>query len=229
MIASVHLADVGARRALALSRKPPAPASIPGLRSANAGLCAPLSASVLPAPQFGRMALIAFWEGDDAIDAFLADHPLAATLATGWHVRLEPLRAYGTWPGLPTDLATERHVAHEGPVAAVTMGRLIPSQAVRFLRTSAKASGSALAAPGLLWGTGIANPPSFFSTVSLWESTKAVSTYAYGNREPAHPDAIASGEAKPFHHEQAFIRFRPYAAQGRLDGKNPLAFQTEPA
>ena len=28
--------------------------------------------------------------------------------------------------------------------------------------------------------------------------------------------------AKPFHHEMAFIRFRPYASTGHLGGRNPL-------
>jgi hypothetical protein len=233
MIASVHLADVGALRALALSRKPPAPASIPGLRSANVGLCAPLSGSLLPLPQFGRAALIAFWDDDDALDAFLADHPLAAKFAPGWHLRLAPLRAHGTWPGLPRDeVPTQRAIDHDGPVAALTMGRLRASQAIRFLRTSAKAEAAAVVAPGLMWTTGIAKVPSFVATCSLWESTRALSTYAYGNREPAHPDAIASGDAKSFHHEQAFIRFRPYGAHGHLEGKNPLAdslLTSEPA
>jgi hypothetical protein len=224
MIASVHLADVGVRRALALTRKPPAAGSIPGLRNANVGIGAPLGGSVFPSPQFGRAVLVAFWEDDDALSSFLDDHPLAAKFASGWHVRLAPLRAYGTWPGLPREEITdERHVDHEGPVAALTMGRPRSTQLLRFLRTSSKAEASAVVAPGLIWTTGIARPPSFVSTCSLWESTRALSTYAYGNRDTAHPDAITAGDAKPFHHEQTFIRFRPYAAQGHLDGKNPLA------
>ena len=224
MIASVHLADVGARTALAMSRKPPPPGSISGLRRAETALAAPLGASILPKPQFGRAGLVAFWDDDDAIDRFLTDDPLAAKFASGWHVRLAPLRAYGTWPGFPREEVTDqRHVEHEGPVAAITMGRLRTSQAIRFLRASAKAEGAVLEAPGVTFTTGLARPPSFVSTFSLWESTRALSTYAYGSKEPAHPDAIANGEAKPFHHQQAFIRFRPYASQGRLEGKNPLA------
>ena len=38
----------------------------------------------------------------------------------------------------------------------------------------------------------------------------------------AHPVAITRDRAKPFHHEEAFIRFRPYAVHGNLEGKNPL-------
>jgi hypothetical protein len=56
----------------------------------------------------------------------------------------------------------------------------------------------------------------------LWESTRALSTYAYGAGDRRHPDAIDVDAAKPFHHRSAFVRFRPYATRGSLGGKNPL-------
>jgi hypothetical protein len=222
MIASVHVADVGARSALALVRKAPKPAEVSGLRHADVALTAPLSASLLGKPDPGRIGLVALWDDDDALDRFLSSHPLAAKLDGGWHVRLAPLRAFGTWPGLPTDLTTSRAVTNEGPVGVLTLGRLRFSQAVRFLRTSAKAEGRAIVAPGLIWATGMARPP-FVCTCSLWESARASATYAFGRAEPAHADAITAGEEKPFHHQQAFIRFRPYGSVGHLDGRNPLA------
>ncbi len=103
----------------------------------------------------------------------------------------------------------------------LTLGRLRLTQLPRFLRTSAVAEGRAIEAPGMIWATGLARPP-FVATCSLWESTKALSTYAYGRAEPAHADAIAEQDTKDFHHETAFIRFRPYGSEGSLDGKNPL-------
>ena len=223
MRASVHLADVGVGAALASARKPPAAGSIAGLRNAEVGLAAPLRPSLLPRPQLGRVALIAFWEDDDAIDRFVAEHPLAARFASGWSVHLEPLRAFGTWPGLPRELPSARAVDYDGPVGVITLGRLRASQAPRFMRASAHAEAAVLAATGLTWASGIARVPKIVATFSLWESAKAAATYAYGRREPAHSDAIAAGESKPFHHQQAFIRFRPYDARGHLDGKNPLA------
>ena len=96
------------------------------------------------------------------------------------------------------------------------------SQAPRFFRASAKAEGRAAVAPGLVWGTGLGRPP-FVCTFSMWESTRALMTYAYGHAEPEHSQAIAAGETKAFHHQSAFIRFRPYAAKGHLDGANALA------
>jgi len=229
MIASVHIADVGARYALAITRKPPAPGSIAGLRNAEVGLAAPLRSKLLPSVQFGRATLVAYWEDDAALDHFLGADPLAARFASGWRVRLAPLRAYGTWPGLPASVPSTRQVDNEGPVVVLTMGRLIPSQAIRFLRTSAKAEASVLQASGLIWATGFARPPSLVATCSLWESTRAVSAYAFGHSDPRHPDAIATGEAKAFHKQQAFVRFRPYDSQGALGGKNPLDAAWMPA
>jgi len=222
MIASVHVADVGARRALGILRRAPHPDAVPGLRHADVGLTAPLSASVLPAPDLRRVGLVASWEDDAALDRFLDDAPLARALAGGWRVRLEPLRLWGSWPGVPEDLPRSRHVEHDGPAAVLTLGRLRLTQAPRFFRASARAEGRAVEAPGVIWSTGLARPP-FVATCSLWSSTEALATYAYGRDEPAHADAIAADRARPFHHRSAFVRFRPYASEGRLDGRNPLA------
>lgn len=221
MIASVHLANIGAGKALGVLRKAPQVASTPGLLSANVAATAPLSGSLRPSPDFGRVGLVAFWENDEAITRFLASDPMAAKLAGGFHLRLEPLRAHGSWPGLPTDVSKSRAVEYDGVAAVLTLARTRISQLPRFLRTSAKAEGRAIQSPGLVWATGLARPP-FFATFSLWQSTEALSTYAYGADEAEHHDAIAEGRRKEFHHLSAFIRFRPYGSEGHLDGKNPL-------
>lgn len=63
--------------------------------------------------------------------------------------------ARGSWPGLPDDTPTARAVDQAGPVAALTLGRLRVTQAVRFLRAGAKAEARVLGAPGLVWATGL--------------------------------------------------------------------------
>jgi hypothetical protein len=221
MLASVHIADVPVSTSLSLLRKTPKPASTPGLRSARLALAAPLRSSLLPAPSLKRAGLVAFWDDDGALDAFLADSPVAAALADGWRVRLEPLRAYGAWPGLDETVPAARNVAGSGPAAVLTLGRLRLTQTVRFLRASAKAEAAVLDAPGLIWATGLGRPP-FVATFSLWHDASAIAAYAYDDRGAAHPRAIAEDRAKHFHHEEAFIRFRPYASAGHLDGANPL-------
>ena len=222
MIASVHVADVGVRRTLRFLRRAPEPGSVPGLRHADVAFAAPLGGSVLPSPDLRRVALVAFWDADEDVDRFLGDSPVAAGLEGGWHVRLAPLRLWGSWPGVPDDLPRARHVEHEGPAAVLTLGRLRLPQAPRFVRTSARAEARAVEDPGMIWGTGLARPP-FVATCSLWSSTEALATYAYGREHPAHTAAIAADRARAFHHRSAFIRFRPYASEGRLEGRNPLA------
>jgi hypothetical protein len=222
MIASVHLADVGWRSTFGMLRRHPRPESVAGLRGAEMAIAAPLSGSPLPSLDLGRVALIAFWDDDDAVDRFLSRHPIAERLAGGWHARLEPLRAFGSWPGLPADLPRNRTVEHDGPAAVITLGRLRLSQAVRFLRASNKAETGVLDAPGLTWATGLARPP-VVATCSLWESWHDLSNYAYGDSARPHPSAITADRAKPFHHQSAFIRFRPYESRGHLAGRNPLA------
>lgn len=221
-VVSVHIADIGAGPGLRLlARRRPRPGSVAGLRHADLGAAAPLSGSLLPAPTFGRVAFIGFWDDDAAVDRFVRGHPLGGTLSDGWQARLEPLRRFGSWPGLPDDLSASRHTEYDGPAVVLTLGRLRLRRAVPFLRASAKAEAAVVAAPGVRWATGLARPP-FVATCSLWESTRALAAYAYGARDRGHPDAIDADAAQPFHHRSAFVRFRPYHVEGRLTGANPL-------
>ena len=184
MIASVHVADVGKGAALGFVRKAPSPEQVPGLRQANVALTAPLSGSVRPKPDLGRVGLVAFWDDDTALDGFLASNPMAEKLVDGWRVRLEPLRMHGSWPGVPDDIPKQRRVDLAGPAAVLTLARVKAHRVVPFFRTSAKAEGAVLGAPGLIWATGMAKPP-FVATCSLWESSDALQDYAYGGTMPS--------------------------------------------
>jgi hypothetical protein len=221
MIASVHIADVGVRTAIGLQRRSPKPARTPGLRWASTALAAPISPKVLPGVQVSRVALLAFWDDDAALDRFLAESAVARSLDGGWRARLEPLRAFGSWPGLDDAIPRARRVDHDGPVLVFTLGRLRLTQAPRFLRASARAQRSALAGDGLQWGTAMARPP-FVATCTQWASSDAVASYAYGTADLGHPDAITTDRTKPFHHESAFIRFRICETFGGLSGRNPI-------
>src|SRR4029450_12381527 len=112
------------------------------------------------------------------------------------------------------DIPKQRRVDLAGPAAVLTLGRVRAHRVVAFFRASAKAEGAVLDAPGLIWATGMAKPP-FVATCSLWESSDALQGYAYGGAMPEHPGAIAADHAHPFHHQSAFIRFRPYGSEGK--------------
>jgi hypothetical protein len=165
---------------------------------------------------FGRLGTFTFWEDDAALDRRLASHPHTG----GWSARLEPLRRFGTWPGLPEEVPRTRKVDHDGPALVLTLGRARLPRVFSFLQTSKAAEKAVLDASGVRWASGFAKPP-FFATCSIWESDDALMTYAYGD-DPGHPGAIDADRAKPFHHESAFVRFRPYDVRGSLEGRNPL-------
>lgn len=222
MIVSVHLADVGPRAALAALRRPPRRSDVPGLTYAETVTTAPLGGGLLPAPRPSRVGMIAAWNDDEALDAFDRDHPLAATFAAGWEVRMQPLRVSGRWPEMPGLPERALPVDDTEPVIALTLGRLRLHRALPFLRSAAAAENDAVADGALIASTGLARPPRLVSTFSIWRSMAAMREYAYG-KDGSHQAAVRNDRARPFHHVSAFVRFRPYASRGSWDGRDPLA------
>ncbi|HET7445305.1 MAG TPA: hypothetical protein VFJ57_11650 [Solirubrobacterales bacterium] len=225
MIVSFHLADPGPGAALKALRRPPAPGAVPGLTYAETVTTAPISAGLLPSPRPKRVGMIAAWESDEALDEFGGSHPLAATFAEGWEVRMRPLRVSGHWPEMPWLPEQPLPVDDEEPVVALTLGRLRLARAVPFLRSAAAAEAEAVADGAMLASTGLARPPRLVSTFSIWRSMAAMREYAYG-KAGAHQAAVRNDRARPFHHASAFVRFRPYASRGIWDGRDPLAAVT---
>ncbi len=227
-IVSVHLAQV-------------APLAVPGILRARVGSNGPVFArtmigadlgpSVLPTPSPGRVGLVAVWEDDNALDAFLADDPLAARLASGWHVRLQPLRTVGATAGIPSLVTEEQPVDPEEAVVVLTYGRTRVLGLPRFLRASAKAEAAALGASGLLASTGLARPPHVVSTFSVWRTVREMRAYVSGQAGSGsgHVDATRADRERGFHHDSLFARFRPYATAGLWDGRDPLAGLLRPA
>lgn len=219
-VASVHIADVGLPRSLALLRRP-RPDSVPGLIRADTGLAATFGTT--PArPSPGRVGLIAFWNDSDDLDRFDAGHPLASSLRDGLAIRARPLRVHGAWPGIGDDVSRKRVVDHDGPVLVLTLARTRFSRTLPFFRASQPAEKAVRGAPGNVFATAVLRPP-FIASVSLWESSEAAIGYAYSGNLPGHPEAIAAGRDKPFHHQQAFVRLAIDEIRGSLGGRNPLA------
>jgi hypothetical protein len=228
MIVSVHIADVGWLRAPRLLFRRPDVPHTPGLIYADPVTTAPLSARPLPRPAPGRVGLIAAWEDDAALDRFLREGPWAEQLAGGWHVRLQPLRVFGSWAQMPDLPSRQLPVDDAEPVAVLTLGRLRLSRARPFLRSAAAAEAAAVGDEAMVASTGLARPPRLVSTFSIWRSAGEMRRYAFG-KSGAHQAAVKADRQRPFHRESAFIRFRPYASHGSWDGRDPLATAEQPA
>jgi heme-degrading monooxygenase HmoA len=227
MIASVSIADIGvpATARFVIGGR----AKAPGLLDLHTGQTARFRDSVRPDVAFGRVATIGFWDDDESLDRFLtgdtgsrrADR-VAEPLRGGLTVRLRPLRVHGAWPGLPEDTPTERDVDSDGPVVVLTIGYLRALRSVPWLRASARAQGALGGADGLVWAMGMSQPPRFVATMSFWESAEASKAYAFAPTG-GHHAAVEANRATPFMHQEAFIRFHPYASSGSLGGNPSLA------
>jgi hypothetical protein len=222
VIVSVHIAAVGPREAAEVLLRQPRPVRVPGLTYAETTTVAPLGEPLLPPRQLGRVGMIAAWESDEALDDFSCAHPIGRRLARGWQVRLEPLRVSGAWAGMPGLPARALPVDDTEPVGVLTLGRLRLLRTGAFRRSAAPAEAAAVDSPALLAGTGLARPPRLVATFTLWRSAAAMRDYAY-SRGASHQAAVSADRERPFHHESAFVRFRPYASRGRWDGHDPLA------
>lgn len=221
MVVSVHIAPEGVRRAVGLVRSGQR-LEAPGLRYAEAAGMVPLAAMAPPLPPRGA-ALIASWEDDSALDAFLAEHPVAERLAGAWHVRLEPRRVVGAWPEMPGLPGEELRMEPDEPAVVLTLGRPRLLRFPPFVRTSRPAEKLAVEHPAFVAGTALARLPRFVATFSIWRTVREMRDYSLGRPDPAHVNAIRADRAKTFHHQEAFVRFRPYAAHGSWDGRDPLA------
>ena len=215
MIATVHIADIGRSSTLRSLRRHPDASTIAGLRWLDVAVAVPL-ASTRP-PGLRRALMLAFWDDEAAAADFADNHPAAAPFeaAQGYHAVLRPLRAFGTWPGLPPDTPRTRTTPHDGRVAVFTLGRLRLTQTVRFLRASRPAERAAIGADGFVWGTAAAYPP-FVATFSVWDGPEAAAAYAYGSPDAGHPRAITAQRRKDFHHQSAFVRFGIIDERGAL-------------
>jgi hypothetical protein len=222
VIVSVHIADVRPREAAEVLLRPPKPACVPGLTYVETTTTAPLGAPLLPPRQLGRVGMIAAWENDAALEHFSRLHPIARHFAGGWQVRLRPLHVFGAWAGMPGLPARALPVEDEEPVGVLTLGRLRLRRIAAFRRSAGPAEADAIANPALLAGTGMACPPRLVATFTLWRGAGAMRAYA-GSVGGPHRAAVQADRAKAFHHESAFVRFRPYASSGSWDGRDPLA------
>lgn len=229
MIFSAHVADTGPIEAL--RRRTPDAEEIVGLHSARTAVCAPFTRGVLPRPQIGREALLACWEDGSALDRFLEGHPTGRAFASGWHVRMELIRAAGVWPGTDEDMVAEAGAkvrTATGPTVAVTIGTAYLKSVVGFTRVNNGLEDQFLDTPSGIWGTLMTNlPQRLVATLTIWESADAAFDYvragAHGAAVAAHYDPEKDPTGHTFVTGGGFFGFSPLSMHGSVGGKNAIS------
>ncbi|HTQ68649.1 MAG TPA: hypothetical protein VMI13_08145 [Solirubrobacteraceae bacterium] len=229
MIASLHMRELESSVALRTLVKGRI-GGVSGLLAGEVVLASPLTERLLPRPDRHRVAAFAFWTDEEALERFQEEHEAGIVLAAGWQMRMQPMRIFGSWRGLEAIEGCPVPMDPDEPVAALTLGRLRPSQVVRFLKASARAERDALAGGAMLASSGLARPPRLVSTFSVWHSFAAMREYIAGSGADGHRQAVRSHAERPFHSESAFVRLRPLEASGEAPWWPGLgAFQSTPA
>ncbi|GAA0583750.1 hypothetical protein HPO96_09425 [Kribbella sandramycini] len=222
-IFTFHLAELPpATTARALWKAP----SAPGLRYAESLALMQLGASTISPSrmQLRRMAMFARWDDEAALDAFLADDPLGAGLATGWHVRLQFLRRWSRLAALPDLPARADDWDPAEPVVAVTLARMRLLEVPRFLKWGKPVERLVRDHPATTLALAAMRPPRTISTFSIWHSIEQMEAMVHGHSpvpDPTrHATAMTERRRRDFHHEFATLRFRPLAEHGTWQGRS---------
>jgi hypothetical protein len=177
-----------------------------------------------PGADLRRTALFAVWQDETALDAFLADHPVAARWRRAheaWGVRLRALGGHGGWRGVDVldDLAPGRG---DGRIAVLTRADVRIGAWRDFGRAGREVDDELHTAAGLIDVVGIGEAPiGRLATFSLWESIADARRFAYSM--PRHQQVVDQTRQGRWYTEELFARFEPFASTGRWNGRDPLA------
>jgi hypothetical protein len=225
---SFHLVATNAAATLGALYRPPTANKVAGLRHAECMAAMTLGSPILsPARmQLRNLAMLASWEDEGALDAFLADTTLGRTLSAGWHVRLEFLRRWGNHPGFADLPANVENPDPSQPVAAVTLARLRLPELARFIRWGKPVEEQVRDHPGTTLALAAIRPPRTFSTFSIWRSQQEMTDMVHGKGSfpgaDRHAKAMVERKRKDFHHEFTTLRFRAIAEHGEWRGQSEL-------
>ena len=160
-------------------------------------------------------AVLSVWDDLAGPDRFEA-----SSVAVGWdsiceeraRFAMRPLMSRGTWAG-EQPFGSEVPSRWDGPVAAITRGKIRPSRWREFWTSAAHVSADLRtgSAPRLSFGIGEA-PVGLQGTFSVWESNRDLTQFAH-RRDP-HLEVMKRTVERDWYVEELFARFALTGATG---------------
>lgn len=170
-----------------------------------------------PWPDFSTYVLLGVWDSEAAAHRFWAQAPYARTVlqhtAGHYHFALRCFQAKGSWQGgQPFDLQ-EPPAANES-MAVLTRARIRAKSLWPFWRAVPRVAKSLQGSEGLLFHKGVGEWPLIEqATFSLWQEPKAMSRFAYRQKE--HGAVVQRTHREQWYSEELFARFAISAHGGR--------------
>ena len=225
-IFSFHLLETNPATTLAAVAFSPPQNKTSGLKHAEC-----LSAMTLGAPiisperlQLRKLAMFAYWEDEDALEAFLSKTRLGQKLNAGWHVRLQFLRQWGQFAGFDNLPEGVSDTDTNKPIVAVTLARLKLPEVFRFIRWGRPVEELVRDDPNTTLAMAAIRPLQTFSNFSIWRSQEAMTNMVRGRsncpRASRHADAMVERARRDFHHQFMTFRFRAVSEHGSWQGNS---------
>lgn len=153
-------------------------------------------------------ALLTCWDAEQAAASFERSRLIRAWDSRAnerLRVELMPLSSNGRWSGREP-FGQPSASAGDHPVAALTRARLRAYRAIAFWRAVPPVSAALHRSPGLALALGIGEAPiGLQGTFSIWRSSQALSSFAYGDAN--HRAVIEQTREIGWYAEELFARF----------------------
>lgn len=138
-----------------------------------------------------------------------------------YSIILEPLEGYGTWNGKKIFSDLHKQTNYTGIIAVLTRATIRLTRLKNFWKHVDSVASQMRAANGFITSIGIGEVPWIKqATFSVWENKDAMKTFAYKMQQ--HTEVIKKTRNENWYSEEMFVRLKPIASFGSLNGNDPL-------
>jgi hypothetical protein len=138
-----------------------------------------------------------------------------------YSVILQPIEGHGSWDGKKIFGELPKQTNYEGTIAVLTRATIRLKQLKNFWKHVDSVASEMKTVPGFITSVGIGEMPLIKqATYSIWENKEAMKTFAYKMHQ--HSEVIRKTRNENWYSEEMFVRFKPIASFGSLNGNDPL-------